>query len=124
MCNFSETVLTAQTRCPALDSRSLNLHCLPAVAANKVVVMMLRLAAAVENFTVGATENINLLVVGHGLQNPVSGSQRDLFTTVLEKTVKLLGAHEVVKGIQSAAHSNPLAGYPGLGSPPRRRWLR
>lgn len=103
--NFSETVLTAKTRCPALDSRSLDLDSLAAVAADQVVVVMLSLAAAVENFAVGAAENINLLVIGHGLQDPVGGSQRDFFTTVLEKAVKLLGTYKVVKGIQSTAHS-------------------
>ncbi|GAA1351722.1 hypothetical protein GCM10009636_12680 [Arthrobacter koreensis] len=65
MRNVSETVLAAKTRSPAFDSRSLNLHSLAAVAAHKVVVVMFSLAAAVENFTVCAPENVDLLVIGH-----------------------------------------------------------
>jgi len=122
--NFSETVLTAQTGSPALHSRSLNLNSLATVSANQMVVVMLCLTAPVQNLTVSTTENINLLVISHGLQDPVRRSQRNLLTTVLKQTVELLGTYKVIKRIQSTPHSQTLPGNPGLGSPPRGRWLR
>ena len=122
--NLSKTVFTAQTGSPALDSRSLNLHSLAAVTANQMMVVVFSFAAAVENLTVSTTENIDLLVISHGLEDPVGGSQRDLLAAVLKQTVKLLGTYKVIKRIQSTPNSQPLPGNPGLGSPPRGRWLR
>ena len=122
--NLSKTVFTAQTGSPALDSRSLNLHSLAAVTANQMMVVVFSFAAAVQNLTVSTTENINLLVISHGLEDPVGGSQRDFLAAVLKQTVKLLGTYKVIKRIQSTPNSQPLPGNPGLGSPPRGRWLR
>ena len=68
-------MLTAQTGSPALNSRSFHLNSLAAVTANQMVVVMLSLTAAVQNLTVSTTENINLLLVSHGLQDPVGSSQ-------------------------------------------------
>ena len=68
-------MLTAQTGSPALNSRSFHLNSLAAVTANQMVVMVLSLAPAVQNLTISTTENINLLLISHGLQNPVGSSQ-------------------------------------------------
>jgi len=122
--NLGEAVLPSQTRSPALDSRRLNLHGFAAVAANQMMVVMLGFAAAVQDLSVSTTENVDLLVIRHGLQNPVSSSQGDLLTTVLEQTVKFLRTYKVIKGVEGAPHSQPLPGNPGLGSPRRGRWLR
>lgn len=122
--NLSETVLSAQPGSPALNSRSLDFHSLPAVAAHQMVVVVFGFAAAVQDLAVCSAEYVNLLVVRHGLQDPVGSSQGHLLATVLKQAVKLLGTHEIIKRIESAPHSQPLPGNPGLGSPPRGRWLR
>jgi len=72
---LGETVLTAQPGGPALHGRSFHLNSLAAVTANQMVVVMLSLAPAVQNLTISTTENINLLLISHGLQNPVGSSQ-------------------------------------------------
>ncbi len=91
--DFDEAVFTANGRGPSFDRGPAHLDCLPAGAADEMVVVLAAAARPIDLLAV-CGEHIRLAAFSHRGKRPVHGGQADSVPGRAEPCVEVLGADE------------------------------